>query len=62
MAPKWPMRQNSSAKTALNTTEGVEIQGTCRPSEDYRAEEEAEERRVSHYASRNTAFPCSELI
>lgn len=38
MAPKWPMRQNSSAKTALNSTEGAEIQCTWRPSENYRAE------------------------
>lgn len=34
MAPKWPMRQNSSAKTALNSTEGAEIQCTWRPSEN----------------------------
>lgn len=49
MAPKWPMRQNSSAKIALNTTEGAEIQCTCLPSEARREEEEAEQRRVSHY-------------
>lgn len=34
MAPKWPMRQNSSTKTALNSTEGAEIQCTWRPSEN----------------------------